>query len=613
MKNAFNKKSYALLLLLTIISIQSAAQTLLNKNISVNVSRQRLDHALEIISNTGNFYFSYNSNIIKSDSLVSINASNRSVREVLTALFGNGVEFRESGNYIIIRRAPIRLKLVTSSATTEDRFYVVSGYVLDDQTGERLRGASVYEKDRLSITNTNSDGYFKLRLKSRYRKASITVSKEFYEDTTVSIEPKQNQTLTITLMPMEGGERTTIIGPIGYEAPETIDLQVPISDSSMWIYRYQKKDSFIVERTAFGKFLLSSTQKLQSINLRKFFTARPYQISIVPGLSTNGKLNSQVVNNFSFNILGGYSGGTNGLEIGGLFNIDKKDVKYVQSSGIFNLVGGNVEGVQVAGVSNTVIGGLAGAQVSGVTNYTNRKFSGAQIAGVYNHAGEHFNGAQIAGVVNFTNHRTNGAQIAGVANISSREVRGVQVSGVFNYTRRLKGVQIGLINVSDTSSGYSIGLINIVFKGYHKLSLYATELVDANAAFKTGNAKLYNIFLGSYNTRPDQKLWSYGYGLGTEIVGTRGFALNLDLTAQQLHRGSWDHYNILSRATLLLNLKLGKYFSIFVAPAYNVFVSNQNFDVTGYKSAIPSSRYNAHSFSDEVTGWVGWSAGVNIF
>jgi hypothetical protein len=276
-------------------------------------------------------------------------------------------------------------------------------------------------------------------------------------------------------------------------------------------------------------------------------------------------------------------------------------------------VGANMAGVQVGGVNNTVLGGVSGAQIGGVTNYANRKFSGAQVAGVYNHVGERFDGAQIAGVVNFTNHRTNGAQIAGVANISSREVRGVQIAGVFNYTRRLKGVQIGLINVSDTSSGYSIGLINIVFKGYHKLSLYSTELMDANAAFKTGNSKLYSIFLGSYNTRPDQKLWSYGYGLGTELAGTRRFALNLDLTAQQLYRGSWDHYNILSRATLLFNLKLGKNFSIFVAPAYNVFVSNQDFDVTGYKSAIPSSRYNAHAFNDEVTGWVGWSAGVNIF
>ncbi len=93
-----------------------------------------------------------------------------------------------------------------------------------------------------------------------------------------------------------------------------------------WLYRYAKVDSEMVERTTIGKWFVSSKQKIQSINLRKFFVVRPYQVSVIPGVSTNGALNSQVINNFSFNILGGYSGGTNGFELGGLFNIDKKDV-----------------------------------------------------------------------------------------------------------------------------------------------------------------------------------------------------------------------------------------------------------------------------------------------
>jgi hypothetical protein len=59
----------------------------------------------------------------------------------------------------------------------------------------------------------------------------------------------------------------------------------------------------------------------------------------------------------------------------------------------------------------------------------------------------------------------------------------VQIAGVFNYSKKLKGVQIGLINIADTSEGYSIGLINIVLKGYHKLSFSANEILNVNAAF----------------------------------------------------------------------------------------------------------------------------------
>jgi hypothetical protein len=484
---------------------------------------------------------------------------------------------------------------------------------MDDQTGQRISDASVYEKDRLSIVNTDGNGFFKLKLKSKYRKASITVSKEYYEDTTFRIEPKLNQALTITLVPSAVTERTTIVGPQDYNAPESINLEIPVNDSVKWIYRYVKQDSFIVEKTAFGKWFVSSRQRIQSLNLKKFFVARPYQVSIVPGLSTNGKLNSQVVNNFSLNLFGGYSGGTNGFELGGLFNIDKQNVKFAQAAGVFNLVGGHVHGLQIGGVSNTVLDTFFGAQIGGVSNFVNEQFSGVQVAGVYNHVGKTLTGAQVAGVVNFTNHKTKGAQIAGIANISSREVKGAQVAGVFNYTRKLSGVQIGLINIADTSSGYSIGLINIVFKGYHKLSLYTNELMDVNAAFKTGNSKLYSILLGGYNTKRGEKLWSYGYGLGTQIIGTKRFAMNLDLTAQQLHRGSWDHYNILSRANLTFNLKINKYFSVFAGPAYNVFVTNQPVNIDGYKPNIPPSNYNLHTFGNDVKGWIGWSAGVNLF
>lgn len=589
------------------------AQDLLNKNISLEINRQRLDNVLEIISNQGNFFFSYNSNIIKKDSLVSINANNRPLKDVLMQLLGTGFEYRESGNYIILRRVPIRIKLVTSSSLTDDKFYTISGYVIDDQTGERIADASVYERDRLQIASTNNNGYFKIKLKAKYKTANISVSKEYYEDTTVKVNPGYNQSVTVMLVPMVINEKTVIVGPKGYNAPESIELEVPVNDSMSWMYRYIKADSHLVEKRGLSRFLVSSKQKLQSINLRSFFVARPWQVSFTPGLSTNGKMNGQVVNNFSFNVLGGYSGGTNGFELGGLFNIDKKDAQYFQLAGIFNTVGGNVTGLQVGGVSNTVLDTLNGMQVGGVTNFVRTEFRGFQLGGVYNHVGASLHGFQLGGVVNFTNHKTDGVQVAGVANISSREVNGLQIGGVFNYTRRLRGVQIGLINVADTSEGYSIGLINIVFKGYHKLSLSTNEVIGMNAAVKSGNRNLYSIFLGGYNSKPDEKVWSFGYGLGSEIVSRNKFSLNLEGTAQHLYLGSWDFYNILNRASVQFNYKFGRYVSVFAGPAYSVYVSNQDVGFAGYKSAIPPSGYKTNKLGNTVTGWFGWTAGISFF
>jgi len=588
------------------------AQSILDRNISIEINRQRLENVLEILSNKGNFFFSYNSNIIRSDSLVSLNVNSSSIREVLSILFGKGYEFRESGNYIILRRAPIKLKLVTNQAVSEEKFYSVSGYVIDDQTGEKVRDASIYEKLRLAYASTNSQGFFKLKLKSKYKTAAITVSKQFYEDTTVIIEPRYNQSVNITIIPSEISEHTITISPKNYQAPESINLQIPINDSVHWLYTYVKNDSVLVEKTALGRWLVSSKQRIQTINLKKFFTARPVQGSIVPGLSTNGKLNSQVINNFSFNLFGGYSGGVNGFEIGGLFNIDKKNVQFTQIAGLFNTVGGSVRGVQLAGLNNTVLDSLRGAQIAGITNYVKNNFGGLQMSGIYNHVGGSIKGWQLAGITNFANHKTHGAQIAGIANISSRQVSGAQIAGIFNYTRKLKGVQIGLINVTDSSNGYSIGLINIVLKGYHKLSVYTNEILNFNTAFKTGSSKLYSILLAGVNADTAKLAYSFGYGFGSEFSLSRRFAFNTEITSQYLYLGSWNYLNLQNKLSLHLTVKFGKYFSIYGGPSYSVYVSDQHTAIPGYKTDIPPSSNFKKIFSNNVTGWLGWTAGINF-
>ena len=91
------------------------------------------------------------------------------------------------------------------------------------------------------------------------------------------------------------------------------------------------------------------------------------------------------------------------------------------------------------------------------------------------------------------------------------------------------------------------------------------------------------------------------------------FSVNPELSAQYLYLGSWDFTNILNRFNLNANLKLGKYFSIFAGPAFNVFISDQTVGITGYRFPIPPSGYNTIKFSNKVNGWFGWTAGINFF
>jgi hypothetical protein len=598
---------------LVLVCHVSQAQTILNKNLTINVSRQRLDDVLEIISNKGNFYFSYNSSIIKKDSLVTVSESDKTVKYILDKLFPSGYEYRESGNYLIIRRAPIKITLVTSKAATENKFFVVSGYVLDNETGYMLPDASIYEKTLLASALTNQNGFFKVRLKNNAKTAALTVSKEFYEDTTITIEPKFDQQISIAIMPVSTNDRITIVRPEDYFLPDSLKITVE-SDQAVTTYTYVRVDSGTVEKTGMGKFLLSSKQRVQTLNLKKFFTERPFQLSVTPGLSTHGSMSSQVINNFSLNIFGGYSGGVDGVELGGLFNIDKRDVKYLQAAGLFNVVGGSVKGVQLAGINNTVLDSVNGFQAAGINNHVVNKFSGFQVAGVYNHVADSVKGFQAAGVGNFAMGKVSGTQIAGVANFANRGIRGTQIAGVINYAKKLNGVQIGLINIADSSDGYSIGLLNFVVHGYHKLSISTDEVVNTNASLKTGTSKLYSILHAGINWgKTDEKVYAFGYGLGTEIKLNRTFSINPELASQYLYLGSWDYLNLLNKFRLNVDIKLGKYVSIFGGPVFNVYYSDQLVKIPGYKAPVPPSGYNSFSFSDDVKGWIGWNAGINFF
>ncbi|MBC7901965.1 MAG: carboxypeptidase-like regulatory domain-containing protein [Gemmatimonadaceae bacterium] len=596
--------------ILFIIGLQLDAQQILNRVIPIDVSQQRLDNVLEILSNKGNFYFSYNSSLVRRDSLVSIHTTTKTVRQVLDDLFTGNMEYMESGSYVIIRRAPLKISLVTNQAFTDDKIYTVSGFVLDEESGERISNASIYEKQRLVSALTNEQGYFKLKLKSKSKTAALTVSKEFYEDTTVVIQPKYNQQISISITPITISGQIVTVSPGDYLLPDTITIDVQM-DSSVMRYRYLKLDAVKVERTAMGKLLLSSKQRMQSINLKKYFTERAFQMSLTPGLSTHGDLSAQVVNKFSFNVFGGYTGGVNGFELAGMFNINKKDVKYAQIAGLFNIVGGYMKGVQLAGIHNTVLDTVRGLQMAGINNFVAGKFTGVQLGGIYNHVSDSVNGVQLGGIANFARKKVEGLQMAGIANVAFKEVEGAQIAGIINYTKRLKGVQIGLINISDTSEGYSIGLINIVLKGYHKLALSTNEVLPYNFAFKTGNARLYSILLGGLETGTSKEAYSFGYGIGKEIPIGKRFSINPEITAQHLYLGSWDYLNLLNKAHLNFNIKLTKWISVFGGPSYAVYYSKQPAAIPGYKfDVLPSKPYD---LGKNTNGWIGWNAGIHLF
>lgn len=551
----------------------------LDKRVSLDVKQQPISEVLNKISKAGDFYFSYSGSLFKQDSIVNIKAKDMQVRDILDRIFNGKVDYKETGQYIILRYAANHLTIEPENITSADKLYIISGYVVDTETGKKIKQASVYEKRLLQSALTDDDGYFRLRFKGEHAEVTLTASKDSYRDTSLVF------LADIT------------IKPEGYKDEDS-----------------EKGGEFFnsIESSGISRFFISSKQRMQSLNIPDFFANTPFQASLTPGLSTHGIMSSQVINKVSLNILGGYTAGTDGVEVAGAFNITKGNVKKLQVAGLFNGVGGSVDGVQVAGALNDVRTNTKGVQVAGLLNHVKEKAEGVQVAGAVNVVSKDMKGIQIAGLGNLTSKNLNGMQIAGFGNITSQKMKGTQIAGFFNYAKEMDGLQIGIVNIAGRSNGYSLGLINYVRHGYHKLSFSTNETINANASFKMGNANLYNIILAGKNFADSANIETAGLGFGHDFIISNRFSVAAEITSQYLYLGNWDHSNFLHRFQTNLQIQLIKGVSIFGGPVYSIYSTDapEGSSGKGYKQNIAPAKHDY--ISKSAKGWIGWNVGITI-
>ncbi|MBN7813974.1 hypothetical protein [Algoriphagus pacificus] len=359
------------------------------------------------------------------------------------------------------------------------------------------------------------------------------------------------------------------------------------------------------------------------------------QISILPYVGTNGTNSGNYINDFSFNLLGGYSAGTSKLELAGLFNINRFDMQSVQMAGLFNQVGGKVSGVQFAGLINTAIdsvkavqgaglvnftaASLEGAQLAGLVNFAGQSTRGFQGAGLVNYAGNSLEGVQAAGLVNFARGEVKGTQLAGLINFTPKDIQGAQIAGILNFARNVEGTQIGLINYSDSISGVPIGLLSIIKNGYHTFEISTNEILPLNLAFRTGTRSFYNIlFAGIRPENTEFTTWSFGYGIGSSPrLGKKTF-LNVELTSEQLNRGNVEALNLINRFYIGFDFQAAKKFGIFVGPTINYRLYENSYDQHPDLFLYDNFKLiseKTYRYNSDLSGqfWYGFRAGIRFF
>lgn len=562
---------------------------LLERTVTIDYANVSAEDALAELGRRTGINFSYSPSILQGISPVTGSFQSKSVREVLETAFHGALFYKEKGDYLILTRAPEPAKKTSS---TEVGPLNINGYVLNVNTGERIQEASVYDRNSLTAAITNQYGYFKIRIDKPAEENPIVFSKSGFRDTLLYLPAGDPVFLNMGLMP---------------SSPEVVVVRDTVK---------------VPERDSLSEMKAPARQdhKVSEVNMTniKDTLYRDWQVSFVPFVGTNQKLSGNVVNDYSFNVLGGYSMGTGRMELGGLFNIDRGDVSGFQLAGVFNANGGSMKGFQAAGTINANGGDFHGIQLAGTANVNGGSSIGPQFAGFANVCRGPGHGAQLAGFGNVQWGDYVGPQVAGAINVAMKRVDGVQISGLVNYGRDVHGSQIGFINAADSVKGVSIGFLSFVRSGYHKIELSADEIFYANLALRTGTHKFYNIVTAG--VKPDQidgkTYWTAGYGIGTAPKLTNSLYLNFDLTSNQVNKGNWTNaVNLLNKLYGGVEFQAAKKLSLAAGVTLNGYVTDLSYD--GYAPLFTDYTphlINDHTYRNNINlkMWWGFKFGVRF-
>ncbi|MBV6644940.1 MAG: hypothetical protein KI790_05805 [Cyclobacteriaceae bacterium] len=581
-----------------IASLATFAQSLLMQPISVSLKGQTIPQALSEIERASGVRFSYNPDLISADN-VEATFDEVALIKVLQEVVGTDIELKTRGSYVII------LAKNPNELPRPQRFQL-AGEIIDDATGEKIPYTTIYEVDKLTTSLSDLEGNYAISFATRRKIAYVAISKENYQDTIIRVDKKNPFPKLLKLKPLNKSKASQV------------EFK-PVTDKSQ-----------------IATWLVGDRTQKANRNVDMDET-RFLQVSLVPGLGTNGTLNGAITNRFSLNIIAGYTGEITGLELGGFGHVVKGDVKGTQMAGFANIIGGSTNGAQIAGFINTNNGPITGLQLAGFINITPESTQGTQVAGFVNHSkdvkglqmagflnlgkdtkgmqlagfagtGSKVKGAQVSGFFN-ASRKINGLQLAGFLNVSQGEVKGAQVAGFLNIADSVRGLQFGVINIArKIEKGAAVGIINIVKDGYIHGAISANDLMPINLSFLSGTNKFYSILSGGIKPGTNG-IWSYGVGLGTQFHTKKNWFSAIELGTHYIQPLDENLEGLFldNRLKVLLGFDINKRLAVTGGPVLHYFLTDQPKEVHPFLSDIGNNTFlNRQSGDHTHKLWMGY-------
>lgn len=168
----------------------------------------------------------------------------------------------------------------------------------------------------------------------------------------------------------------------------------------------------------------------------------------------------------------------------------------------------------------------------------------------------------------------------------------------------------------DSSGQFTPSLKNYIKQGNHQIEVSMDEKQLWNFALRTGLTTFQHLLILGVQSGQPNLIYTYGYGVGTQMPLQKNRLLALDLSAQQLNAGNSpnDKINLLLRWYMGILYPVNNKLDISIGPTADFGIFNTNSNNFKKYFAAYSSNY---SFSEKVGEtdlrfWVGIRAAVRV-
>ena len=180
-KSILSKKTFQLLVVLTILPVAANSfllgqDNVFGQNISIKMNGVKISTALEAISRKTGYVFTYDTDLVKPETIISVDAEEKPVRELLDEIFSNrNFSYSAIDNHLIIyKEVDETTPMIREEGKTP--VYMVTGLIKESGNDNPLPFTTIGIYNKGVGTISNHDGNFSLKITSACLDDSITVS-----------------------------------------------------------------------------------------------------------------------------------------------------------------------------------------------------------------------------------------------------------------------------------------------------------------------------------------------------------------------------------------------------------------------------------------------------